>query len=57
MSISCTLAAAMAMATTSAGTGEGSEVVSVALRMWNVMVLDPEDKPLTSDICREGGRD
>ncbi len=36
------LAAVKAMATVTAGTAMGSEVISmVALRMWNLMRLDP----------------
>lgn len=50
-SISWTLAAVNAMATTTAGTGIGSEVVSVTLRMKKVMMLVPPEMAPTTEIC------
>ena len=44
------------MATRGAGTGMGSEVMSVPLRMWNVIELDPSDSAPTVEIWRRGER-
>ena len=43
------------MVTSNAGTGLGSEVVSVPLMMWNVISLVPRVRSPTSVIWRGGG--